>query len=124
MFEKQIKAGMRFLDKTNPGWWDKINLRILNLGDCVKCVLGQLQGDEPAATYDATRLSHTHFSGFQRDHNLIFADTDRMGFSASLELVCSVDACYRILTKEWKEAIKKRRADVRAKNSAGRSLPR
>jgi hypothetical protein len=43
--EQRVADGATFLDMTVPGWWDRIDVKLLDLGNCFKCVLGQLCGD-------------------------------------------------------------------------------
>ncbi len=40
-----VKQGAELLDRINPGWFLAINTEELDLGDCDKCVLGQLYGE-------------------------------------------------------------------------------
>lgn len=37
--------GARLLDELRPGWAEDVDTEQLDLGDCCKCVLGQLYGD-------------------------------------------------------------------------------
>lgn len=38
----QVEAGAKFLDDTIPGWFERINLDELDMGDDEYCILGQL----------------------------------------------------------------------------------
>lgn len=40
--EQRVADGAAWLDEKYPGWFDKIDLAILDLGSCTQCVLGQV----------------------------------------------------------------------------------
>ena len=42
--ENRIKRGAEYLDKNFPGWFNKVDIDRLNLGNCSDCVIGQLTG--------------------------------------------------------------------------------
>lgn len=42
--ESRVKAGAELLDRIRPGWHDLIDLDILEMSDCTKCVAGQIYG--------------------------------------------------------------------------------
>lgn len=44
MFKQKILRGAKLLDKTEPGWRERIDLSTLDLSDDKFCVLGQLHG--------------------------------------------------------------------------------
>lgn len=44
----RVGRGAAWLDKVQPGWADRINVGVLNLGDTRACVLGQLFDDPEA----------------------------------------------------------------------------
>lgn len=41
---RRVSNGIGYLDGIQPGWHRRINLARFDLGDCCKCVLGQLYG--------------------------------------------------------------------------------
>jgi hypothetical protein len=43
--DDRVAAGSAWLDANRPGWWQRINLDTLDLGDPCRCVLGQEYGD-------------------------------------------------------------------------------
>jgi hypothetical protein len=43
--DDRVAAGAAWLDANRPGWWQRINLDTLDLGDPCRCVLGQEYGD-------------------------------------------------------------------------------
>jgi hypothetical protein len=43
--DDRVSAGAKWLDSNRPGWWQRIDLETLDLGDSCRCVLGQLYGD-------------------------------------------------------------------------------
>lgn len=50
----RVDAGVAWLDQHHPGWADRIDVDVLDLGDCYSCVLGQVLGDfwTASITYD------------------------------------------------------------------------
>jgi len=46
MFEAQIAKGVKYLDQDlGQSWPERVNLRELDMVDCLYCVIGQLYGD-------------------------------------------------------------------------------
>jgi hypothetical protein len=43
-YPRTVSAAAKLLDKAVPGWYDRINIPDLDLGECRKCILGQLYG--------------------------------------------------------------------------------
>jgi hypothetical protein len=43
--DERVAAGSAWLDANRPGWWQRINLDTLDLGDPCECVLGQEDGN-------------------------------------------------------------------------------
>jgi hypothetical protein len=43
--DERVAAGAAWLDANRPGWWQRINLDTLDLGDPCECVLGQEDGN-------------------------------------------------------------------------------
>lgn len=42
--KKRVKNGATLLDSHIPGWRNKINLDILDIGSCFNCIVGQIFG--------------------------------------------------------------------------------
>lgn len=42
---ERVAAGAAWLDGNQPGWVDRIDLERLDIGSCMRCVLGQLYGE-------------------------------------------------------------------------------
>ncbi len=40
--QERVERGAKLLDEKRPGWWKKIDLDLLRLSSCFRCVLGQL----------------------------------------------------------------------------------
>src|SRR5687768_5401814 len=40
--EDRVRRGADWHDMTYPGWWKSIDLGILNIANCHRCVLGQV----------------------------------------------------------------------------------
>lgn len=83
-----VYNAMRRLDKINPGWYNKINLKTLWIGSPSDCVLGQLYGYDrqaPKQLWMECKAFGSYEGAYARD-----------GFSTS------------IATEAWKKAIGKR----------------
>ena len=44
-----VRAGVALLDRQRPLWWRRIDRERLQMGSCLRCVLGQLWGSYPFA---------------------------------------------------------------------------
>ncbi len=90
MFEKEISAGIRFLDENVPGWYNEINLDELNLQDANYCIIGQLQEkiQEKALWFV--------MGGFKFQSDLGFYIENQPDYLS----------LYETLTSEWKKQIK------------------
>lgn len=42
-YAERIERGAAFLDEKVPGWRDRIDLDVLDIGDCDRCILSQLE---------------------------------------------------------------------------------
>lgn len=93
--QERVEAGAKWLDDNRPGWVDRIDLDTFYLGDCVTCVLGQLDGD-----YCLT---------LERD----FHDNVREAAGLGFALPASeppMGQAYAELTAAWRDYITARRA--------------
>jgi len=88
--ESAVDKGEVWLDENIPGWWEKVDLRKLDMSNGCKCVLGQVEED-----YSVSRHSH----------NLSTQRCCSMG----LILYPRFSLDYPALTAEWKKRIKARR---------------
>lgn len=43
--EAQVKLGTEWLDSNRPGWYEKIDINLLQMNSCKSCIFGQLDGD-------------------------------------------------------------------------------
>lgn len=106
-FEQRVSRGIEYLNKTYPGWRQRIDLDTLSLIDCELCVLGQLTGYYSEAV-DRMRRS-------VGDNNL-YAPA-QIGFTLQCsEIQNEADCCgvdystisnlmFAELTAEWKRQI-------------------
>jgi len=96
---QEIKNGIALLDKKRPGWCEKIDLEILDLGSTFTCVLGQLyKEDFNALSYRTQFLHGTPFGlGVSR---LKLENASDYGFDSSAH------NSYGRLETGWKRAIK------------------
>lgn len=101
---QRVAAGAARLDREWPGWWKRIDLEQLNVGDDCACILGQLEGDYLAAL--TTLGEHEpHLSGF---------DVESVDYTNAVAELKRLDAEYDALTAEWKRVIAARRAQAGA----------
>lgn len=86
-----VKRGAQYLDKTDPGWENKINLDTLNLRNCHVCILGQLDSD---------------FWEEIKRRDMTFDDAAEYGFAIHL---WDSNKNWDLLTEEWKKVIVQKR---------------
>lgn len=99
---KEVKAGMALLDEKAPGWREKVNLDKLNMGGCVRCVLGQVYGffDDGLV---ALSICKTETIEAQFDSAL--EEAEKYGFSIGDTHLKNYRLDYAALTQAWKEAL-------------------
>ena len=91
---ERVAAGAAWLDEHEPpGWVDRVDPDTLNLGDCWRCVLGQLRGE--------------YFDALD-DLGLDEVWGDDHGFSLNEDL--PYPERYAELTAAWRDLISTRRA--------------
>lgn len=52
--EERVSEGITWLDANYPEWFNRIDLKNLNLDSWINCILGQLYGDYARAPRSAT----------------------------------------------------------------------
>lgn len=105
--DERVAAGAAWLDEHRPGWWQRINLDTLDLGDPCKCVLGQEYGqfgNAPDEMWDHGSNAH------RRDR--------AMGFNAEAVDFGRGDDEFDALTAAWRTLITARR-DAAADEGTG-----
>lgn len=45
LIRERVERGIAYLDRMTPGWDQRIDLEMLDMNSCTRCVLGQLYGD-------------------------------------------------------------------------------
>jgi hypothetical protein len=94
--DSNIERGMALLDEKVPGWDQRIDLRSLDVGSRMQCVVGQLFG--------------------VRDNDLLYLGYQALGVKRPRQYGFSLDwdlgyrATYGGLTTAWKRKIRERRA--------------
>jgi hypothetical protein len=94
--EQRARDGAAFLDERDPGWVERIDLRILDLGECDQCVLGQLFGQEYKGAFPL-------LSGYKRGTRLLGLSQEEageLGFEIAFDGVTYTD-----LTRAWRDLI-------------------
>lgn len=101
----RVARGAEWLDKVHPGWERRIDLSVLVLSDCTKCVLGQLVPNcEYDTGYEAVLWAMTDGVGeikaaqWATDH----------GFNAGGGLSAATRCRYVNLDAAWTDLIKSR----------------
>lgn len=98
IYSKRIKAGIRYLNRVKPGWYNHINLETLDLHDSYNCILGQAFQDywnkvreEDAFEWDKSKITQSKAQslGFLLDSK--FGDDYENGHPYG----------YDLLTKVW-----------------------
>ena len=93
LYEKQVKAGIEFLDQIRPEWEDLIDIEVLDMKNCHCCILGQLYDHYWNATAE---LSFTNIRA------------DELGFTLLIPFSSAI-TMFPVLTEEWKLQIQKKR---------------
>lgn len=92
---KTVQNGVQLLDEIEPGWYEKIDVGKLNLGDTYNCVLGQLETKKT-----------TRFDRYSRKLNRIGGDVkehpSKYGFTTQGNMLMSN------LTRAWARVISER----------------
>jgi hypothetical protein len=104
----RVARGAALLDEKRPGWDARVDLAVLDLGDCRRCVVGQLFGPE---------YEHEH----ERDWGVYGWGLDMLGLNAARfeEYAHGFDIEdfggreFAALTAEWRRVIAARRLAVR-----------
>lgn len=91
--EERVTKGVEWLDSERPGWTEHINLRLLDLAHCHRCVLGQLFDDFDLRPTELRPLDVAALHGFERES--------------------PYQAEYADLTAEWRRVITSRREAAR-----------
>jgi hypothetical protein len=87
---ERVAAGGAWLDEHEPGWRQRIDRDKLDLGNCVRCIGGQLAGV---------------YSAFLQRHTLSHEDARLLGFNRA-----DIGRDYDELTTTWRQLIATRRA--------------
>lgn len=106
--EIAVRRGAELLDRVQPGWYNEIDTEILDISDCVRCVLGQL--------FHHFSLG-TEFLGFRRGRKINgvgayndWSKTDEHGFSCDSLWFGSLEE----LNIGWKQLITERKANAQS----------
>lgn len=95
--EQRVRNGATFLDANVVGWEDKINVDDLNVGSCMRCILGQL------------------FAGFRSGAIALDLRDDEaaaLGFQVTeYEKDNDIHTPFRELTTAWRELLLERRRE-------------
>ncbi len=100
-----VDRGVKWLDKNYPDWLWRVNVNLLALSDCKRCVLGQLFGLENYDDFSRVVVNIAYKADFLSQsfaaaHGFDF-DADKAYFTGQ----------YEKLTKTWKATITRLRAE-------------
>ncbi|HEV2376203.1 MAG TPA: hypothetical protein VGS19_29040 [Streptosporangiaceae bacterium] len=98
---ERVAAGAAFLDTRDSGWWQRIDLEHLDLGDGCRCILGQLLDDYISVEY-------VHFRHARHAYGLGYPETTDLGFDADPD---GPDDEFEQLTAAWAALIASRRSN-------------
>lgn len=95
---ERVKKGVNFMDEICPRWKEKIRVSRFSIGDCERCILGQVYGEYWGALARITGLSAglataREAEEWARNH----------GFEGSL------DASFEDLQAAWLEVLQSRK---------------
>jgi len=106
--EDRIDQGIAYLNEKHPGWQKKIDLKLLDLEGCTKCILGQIFGDY----WKASKEVDYQRTGIGLQNASLFSDwASERGFSLTEEELDDVDDIdqenkkWKKLTRIWKKKI-------------------
>ena len=88
MFKEEIAKGIELLNSINPGWTNKVNLKVLDLSSGINCLISQL--------YDYSYSDAIEIILSKQD----IEDNKDMDYGFYSE-----NGPYEVLTQEWKDAI-------------------
>jgi hypothetical protein len=90
---ERVAAGVAYLDEREPGWAAQIDLEVLDLSDCDRCVIGQL------------------YPGINDTGRIDTAYDPDLGFDAPATVTSAraTGAAFAALDAEWKRVITERR---------------
>lgn len=105
VLKHQVASGITWLDENRPGWLDRIDLNILDLGSPCRCILGQEWLDESPGTDPdfAFEEAAGTWNSWSADPHWVFD----LGF----ELYRPSNEDYAELTAVWKSEILRLRAE-------------
>jgi hypothetical protein len=108
---EEVKAGMALLDEKAPGWREKVDLDKLNMGGCVRCILGQIYGhfDE-----GLTALGICEVGVVEIQFDLAIEKAARYGFAIEDPYLKNYHLDYATFTQTWKEALSEPSSPVAA----------
>ncbi len=127
----RVARGTRWLDKNKPGWWRRVKVRELDMGDECRCVLGQAfeRGAREAIessgyTYVLWELSPPSVASGGDDTAAVYDWATRLGFDrlrANDDYYTDEEHVRRDwddLADEWRRVIRERRREVRQVKAA------
>jgi hypothetical protein len=85
--EARVARGAALLDSHDPMWWKKINYRSLDIGSCIRCVLGQVYGTfeeglEVLMLLNVT-VNRTQQAGFSFQSSTRFYEAEELALRAA-----------------------------------------
>jgi len=107
--EKRVQNGVKVLDNYDPEWFNKIDLELLNLGNCMNCVLGQLF-EKQWEQYSRSIKEDINNPYSYGKNNLFHGNND---YCIIMSIHCGFssynDEIYPELTDEWERVVLERR---------------
>lgn len=112
--EQYVQRGERWLDKQDPLWFQKIDLAILDMGDGLDCIIGQLFGNySDAVLQGQITATQAVRGGFAVQFRHPRTDIARMRAGLRRQIALHQ------LTALWEQRIEARRAEYAAAEEKG-----
>jgi hypothetical protein len=98
--EVRVAAGAKWLDCQDPWWIERVDVGLLDLADCKRCVLGQMFG----IFHDAPLLADVDWTS-----DAGVAQADALTVPRGFDLPDDEEDSFPALTAEWRRLIESRR---------------
>jgi hypothetical protein len=122
----RVKRGVELLDRVNPDWFKKINLKTFQLDDANLCVLGQVYKDFWQAIEDLAKVPGVKLEKFVSEDDAAcdcdYCVQDREYFEPDLDAIYygfnldtdgeDTNEQFELLGQTWVRAINRKRQDI------------
>ncbi len=111
---RKVNAGVKLLNRRNPGWYNKVKLTTLSLRNGKNCILGQLYGTFPEGIKAIIIKPEFHYNvpmnvALDAGARYGFSMTDKQTGRLNKKDYSLVQQLYKQYDEAWKTAIRKLR---------------